>query len=299
MGVRLKEIGADFSLFLVAIAWGTTFVIVQRATDENPVYTFLFWRFLLATILMALFSIKHFKKIDKVTVFGGVVLGVFLFLGYAFQTFGLRYTYSSTVGFITGLNVVIVPLIMYFCFKKKISVFAIFGILTAVVGLYFLALKDSISLGKGEFYTLICAAMFAAQIVYTSYFAQRTNVFLLVTIQLGVVSLLCLFGMFALNNPIMPPKLDQLFINAIILTAVFATVFAFFVQTYMQQFTTAVKTAIIFTAEPVIAGVFGYFYANEMLTKLQIFGAVLIICGMLIAEIGSYIGEKRKLKKAN
>lgn len=297
MNAKFKEFGADLLLFLVAFAWGSTFLIVQDAVDSTPVYTFLFYRFLVATVLMALFSIRHFKNIDKHSIFAGCILGVFLFLGYAFQTFALNFTYSSTVGFITGLNVVIVPFLMYILFKSKISIFSIFGVLLAALGLYFLAVNNNINLGKGEFYTLICAIMFALQIVFTGYFVKKCDIYVLVVFQFLVVTILCFFGMIALGNELIPQKVDSTFITAIIITAVFATVFAFFVQTSMQRFTSAVKTAIIFSTEPVIAGIIGYCFANEIFTPLQVFGAVLIVGGMLTAEVGSYFYNQRKLKK--
>ena len=92
-----------------------------------------------------------------------------------------------------------------------------------------------------------------------------------------------------MGNSLIPPQMNETFINAIVITVIFATIFAFWVQTAMQRFTTATKTAIIFTMEPVSAGIFGYFFAGELLSIVQLFGAGLILSGMLLAEVGSYI----------
>ena len=92
----------------------------------------------------------------------------------------------------------------------------------------------------------------------------------------------------------MPIGFDSQFVNAIVVTVVFATIFAFFVQTYMQRFTTPTKTAVIFTLEPLSAGVAGYFWANELLTLTQLVGAVFIIFGVLISEVGSISFGARK-----
>ncbi|MDR2080285.1 MAG: DMT family transporter [Campylobacteraceae bacterium] len=292
MTSRLKKFGADLSLLTVAIVWGSTFLIVQDATKQTPVYTFLFWRFLLAAVLMILFGLKHLNTIDKKTVFAGFVLGAFLFLGYAFQTFALVYTYSSTVGFITGLNVVIIPFILLIIFKKSVSLYSCTGALIAAVGLYFLSANAQISVGKGEFYAFICAVMFSLQVVFTGFYTRKYDTYPLVFIQFIAVSIFCFFGIFALDNPLLPPKFDYLFIKAIIITSVFATVFAFFVQTAMQKFTSSAKTAILFTFEPIAAGVVGYFFANEIFTNIQLIGAFLIITGMLTAEIGDYVVKK-------
>jgi len=294
---KLREIGADFSLLLVAIAWGLTFIPVQQAVEETPVYVFLFWRFLCATALMALMAYRHFRKIDKASIVGGVVLGTFLFLGFAFQTFALTHTYSSTVAFITGLNVVMVPFFVYVFFKKRTTVYSTLGAMVAVVGLYLLSVQGGIGIGLGEVYALVCAAMFALQISFTAHYVKQCNIYVLVCVQFAVVSLFSLLGAVVMDGQVMPSAFEGIFLEAIIITAVFATVFAFFVQTAMQRFTTPAKTAIIFTMEPVSAGFAGYLWANEVLSSLQLLGAGLILAGVLLAELGTYFRTKRETQK--
>ncbi len=286
---KFKEIGADFLLLLVAVAWGSTFFIVQDAVGQTPVYTFLFWRFFLAALLMTLISYKHLKFLDKEVLKAGGVLGLFMFLGYAFQTFALTYTYSSTVGFITGLSVIVVPFASYLIFRHKASIYSVLGAIIAAIGLYYLTLNSEIGFSLGEFYAFICAMMFALHIVFTDHLSKRHNIFLLVCIQFFTVAFCSALGGWAMEGTIMPAKVDELLINAIVITVLFATIFAFWVQTAMQRCTTAAKTAIIFTMEPVSAGIFGYFFADELLSIVQLFGAGLILSGMLLAEVGSYI----------
>jgi len=286
---KMREIGADFLLLLVAIAWGSTFFIVQDAVEQTPVYTFLFWRFFIAALLMSLIAYKQWKHLNQGVLLAGGALGLFMFLGYAFQTFGLKYTYSSTVGFITGLNVIVVPFASYLIFKHKASIYSILGAITASIGLYYLTLNSEIGFSLGEFYAFVCAIMFALHIVFTDHLSKKHNIHLLVSIQFFTVALCSAIGGWVMEGSIMPPKIDELLINAIVITVIFATIFAFWVQTAMQRFTTAAKTAIIFTIEPVSAGVFGYFFAGEVLSWSQLAGAILILSGMLLAEVGSYI----------
>ena len=295
---KVRELGADFLLLMVAVAWGSTFFIVQAAVNETPVYTFLFWRFMLAAVLMAVISWKQWRFINKEVLKAGTLLGIFMFLGYAFQTFALTYTYSSTVGFITGLSVIVVPFVSYLIFKHKASIFSSLGAIVAAVGLYFLTLNSAIGFSLGEFYAFICAMMFALHIVFTGHLSRQHNVYLLVTFQFFTVGLCSLVGGFVMEGSIIPPRTDMLFINAIAITVIFATIFAFWVQTAMQRFTTAAKTAIIFTMEPVSAGIFGYFFANELLSFSQMCGAVMILGGMMIAELGSYFMEQYRRKKS-
>jgi len=282
---KIYEYRADLLLLTVAIAWGVTFLMVQEAIDSTPVYSFLFFRFALASVLMFLIAYRYLNEISKKTVLYGVVLGTFLFSAFATQTFGLAYTKSSVVAFITGLNVVCVPFLAYFIFKDKVRKNVFIASLVAVVGLYLLTMSGVLSLGKGELLTLVCAFLFALQIIFTGKFSKEVNVYLLVFFQLLTVAILSLLFSLVFDTHTFNIDYNYAFYKAVIVTAVFATVYAFLIQTYMQQFTTATKTAVIFTMEPVSAAVFAYLTVNEILTTAQITGAILIICATLIAEI--------------
>lgn len=291
----MREYGADVLLLLVAISWGGTFFIVQDAIEQTPVYVFLFWRFFFASVLMTVIAYKHFAFINKASLKAGSVLGIFMFLGFAFQTFGLTYTYSSTVAFITGLNVIIVPFAVFVIFGKKASIYSLFGALFALVGLYFLTKNEALGgFGYGEIYSFICAIMFALQITFTDAYSKKHDAFVLVATEFWVVAILCGFGALLKDGAIMPQGFDGVFLQALIITVIFATIFAFLVQTLAQKFTTPAKTAIIFTMEPVSAGVFGVYFAGENLLGLQIAGAFLIIFGVLSAELGTYLRDQRQ-----
>ena len=276
----------------MAIAWGVTFLMVQDAINSTPVYAFLFFRFGIASILMFFIAYKYLNQINKRTIFYGVILGTFLFSAFATQTFGLLYTKSSIVAYITGLNVIFVPFLAYLVFKDHISKKVFIAAIVAVIGLYSLTMSGTLTVGIGEFLTLICAFLFALQIIYTGKFSKEVNVFLLVLFQLITVTILSLIFSLSLDDVTFNLSYDYAFFKAVLITAIFATVYAFLIQTYMQQFTTASKTAIIFAMEPVSAAIFAYFMISETLTSIQLSGAVLIVLATIIAEVKF----KRKLK---
>ena len=292
MRSKLYELRADLLLLSVAIAWGVTFLMVQDAINSTPVYAFLFFRFGIASILMFFIAYKYLNQINKRTIFYGVILGTFLFSAFATQTFGLLYTKSSIVAFITGLNVIFVPFLAYLVFKDHISKKVFIAAIVAVIGLYSLTMSGTLTVGIGEFLTLICAFLFALQIIYTGKFSKEVNVFLLVLFQLITVTILSLIFSLSLDDVTFNLSYDYAFFKAVLITAIFATVYAFLIQTYMQQFTTASKTAIIFAMEPVSAAIFAYFMISETLTSIQLSGAVLIVLATIIAEVKF----KRKLK---
>lgn len=267
-----KAFASDFLLILVAISWGATFVPVQNAMSVIDVYSFLFWRFLIASVLMWLISLKFGLKFDKKSVIYGAVLGIFLFCGFAFQTFALKFSLSSQVAFITGLNVVIVPFLAVFLFKDKLSLYAFFGAFLALLGLYFISGASDFGVGLGEILTTICAFAYAFQIAFTGKFVKNSNIYALVVSQFVAVTILSLLLAIFANaerfenaTAIVGGLLFTThfyFVLAVLVTAVFSTVFAFFVQTWAQRYTSAAKTALIFTLEPISAGVIGYFFGE-------------------------------------
>jgi len=279
---------ADFLLLTVAVFWGVTFKLVQNAIADMPVFMFLFLRFFGAFLLM---FILFFKKIsfDKNSLKAAFILGVLNFLVFSFQTFGLLYSPSSIVAFITGLYVILTPIVAFFIFKKRISAYAMIGVIIAFLGIYLLTGADIKGFGKGEVYTFIATVFVALHINYTDIYSKKHNLYTLVTFQFLTVGILSLFFIpFEKGGDI---HFSADVITALIVTVVFATVFAYFVQTYAQKFTTPTKTAIIFAMEPVSAAVFGYFY-GEHLSALQIVGAALVILAMLVAETGDLLMRK-------
>lgn len=220
----------------------------------------------------------YFQK----NVLKGMAVGVFLASGYIWQTIGLQYTSVSNTGFITGLSVVIVPALVTLTTKKIPRPSLMLGILSALAGLALLSLGDHFQFNKGDIMVLICAVSFALHIYLVGRFAPDTNATVLASFQILTVSILS--GIFSVILPQPPLHFTANVWIGLLVTAIPATSLAFFVQSKMQQFTTSTHTAIIFSMEPVFAGLSAYFLADEVLTLKGLFGAGLVLAGMLIAE---------------
>jgi drug/metabolite transporter (DMT)-like permease len=290
-----KPFLADLSLLLVTVIWGTTFVLVQNAIGFLEPFSFNGIRFLTAAILLILclviFEKRQLKQRNLKLILSGVFIGFWLFLGYATQTIGLLYTTSSKAGFITGLSVVFVPLFSLFLLKQFPSKNAVFGVLVATVGLFLLTTTDITALNSGDGFVFVCAISFALQIIFTGKFSNKYPTLLLTTIQISTVAVLSIISSFifedwrkSLNVEVLLSK-DVLI--ALIITSVFATAVAFFVQTNFQKYTTATRVALIFSMEPVFAAITGYFWANERLSYSALIGCFLILAGMVFAELPS------------
>ena len=304
----------DLGLLFVAIVWGCTFVPVQRALHSGDVFSFLFWRFLAASIFTYLACLRFGVKFDRGTIGRGVFCGLMLFCDFSCQTIALDYALSSTVAFILGLNVVIVPFLMLAFFGKKVGASAFGGAVVALLGLYFLSgASGAVGFGIGERLTLISAFAYALHIVFTGVCARKSNLYGFVIVQFICVCVCALIAAVftphaqfegeikVLGNLIFSPSFD--FVFALVLTSIFATVAAFVIQTMAQnRGVSEIKTVLIFALEPVSAGVMGYAF-GEKLSALQILGAALILAGILLSELGGLLGAKfakdRACKKAD
>lgn len=293
----------DLGLLFVAIVWGCTFVPVQRALHSGDVFSFLFWRFLAASIFTYLACLRFGVKFDRGTIGRGVFCGLMLFCDFSCQTIALDYALSSTVAFILGLNVVIVPFLMLAFFGKKVGASAFGGAVVALLGLYFLSgASGAVGFGIGERLTLVSAFAYALHIVFTGVCARKSNLYGFVIVQFICVCVCALIAaVFAphaefegeikvLGNLIFSPNFD--FVFALVLTSIFATVAAFVIQTMAQnRGVSEIKTVLIFALEPVSAGIMGYAF-GEKLSALQILGATLILAGILLSELGGLLGAK-------
>jgi len=293
----------DLGLLFVAIVWGCTFVPVQRALHSGDVFSFLFWRFLAASIFTYLACLRFGVKFDRGTIGRGVFCGLMLFCDFSCQTIALDYALSSTVAFILGLNVVIVPFLMLAFFGKKVGASAFGGAVVALLGLYFLSgASGAVGFGIGERLTLISAFAYALHIVFTGVCARKSNLYGFVIVQFICVCVCALIAAVftphaqfegeirVVGNLTFSPSFD--FVFALVLTSIFATVAAFVIQTMAQnRGVSEVKTVLIFALEPVSAGVMGYAF-GEKLSALQILGAALILAGILLSELGGLLGAK-------
>jgi drug/metabolite transporter (DMT)-like permease len=158
---KISPLTADLSLLIVALAWGSTFIVVKTAVQDLPPFPFLAVRFSLAFLSLVPFLWLKRRHINASAAGKGALAGIFLFLGYAFQTIGLQYTTASNAGFITGLSVVIVPLLIAICRKKLPRASITVGALCAVIGLALMSIQDGFTVNPGDPAVLICAFSYA------------------------------------------------------------------------------------------------------------------------------------------
>lgn len=271
---------AALALLFVTAIWGWTFVLVKEAVAEVGPFWFLAVRFSIASLL-ALPFLRGSKKVWK----PAALLGILLFSGYFFQTWGLRYTTAQKSGLITGLSVVLVPLFARF-FGEKIPRRAGLGVVLAGAGVVLLALGGDGALGPtgfGDGLTVICSFSFALYIVLLSRYAEAQRLGPLLFGQLSVVAGLSALGAWFFGEVVWPfsPKTWL----ALLVTGTLASTLAYYVLAWAEARATATQTAVILAMEPAFAGFFGWALGGEALAFPQLFGAALVLAGVLLASV--------------
>jgi drug/metabolite transporter (DMT)-like permease len=269
---------APWALLTVSAAWGLSFIVMKDAIQRQSVNNFLFTRFALAVIVMILIRPQTIKLFNKDLLQRGGLAGIFLGLGYIAQTLGLERTGAAITGFITGLYVVLTPLIASIVLKEKITKFTWFCIAVATFGLGLLSIRG-FSVGIGEMFVLASAVLFAAHIIALSKWSSGRDVYAMTVIQLTMCAILAGLAS-AVEGYSLPP--DRGVWSVVIFTAVFATAVAFIVQTWSQAHMSATKVAVILTMEVVFAALFAILLGGERLTLQTAIGGILVVVAMYL-----------------
>jgi drug/metabolite transporter (DMT)-like permease len=269
---------APWALLTVSAAWGLSFVVMKDAIQRQSVNNFLFTRFTLAVIVMILIRPQTIKLFNKDLLQRGGLAGIFLGLGYIAQTLGLERTGAAITGFITGLYVVLTPLIASIVLKEKITKFTWLCIAVATFGLGLLSIRG-FSVGIGEMLVLASAVLFAAHIIALSKWSSGRDVYAMTVIQLTMCAILAGLAS-AVEGYSLPP--DSGVWSVVIFTAVFATAVAFIVQTWSQAHMSATKVAVILTMEVVFAALFAILLGGERLTIQTAIGGILVVVAMYL-----------------
>ncbi|MEH5011314.1 DMT family transporter [Phytobacter diazotrophicus] len=270
-------------LILITMFWGGTFLAVQYAVTMSGPFFFVGLRFATAALAVALLSFNVLKGITWLEVKAGVAIGVAIALGYSLQTWGLQSIPSSKSAFITAMYVPLVPLLQWLCLGRIPGLMSCIGILLAFIGLILLAGPDGnmLALGKGEIITLVGAVAIAAEIILISAWAGKVDVRRVTVVQLLTASLVAFAAMAPAREslPDISPALLGLAAGLGIFSAIIQVT-----MNWAQRSVSPTRATVIYTGEPVWAGIFGRM-AGERLPLLAILGGVFIVVGVLVSEL--------------
>ncbi len=276
-----KRFSAEAALVAAALLYGVTFPLVHDALGDITPFAYLLGRFGIATLVLLPFALPALRtpgRERRTLVRAGLTAGVILFGGYATQTVGLQYTSPSTSAFITGLYVVITPVIESAISRRVPRPPVLAGIVIATAGLYLLTGAD-VHLGRGELFTLACAVLFAFHIVYIGAYANRLAPTQFTALQIGAVALLSVAP--AAEQGV--GTLSTLAVVAVVFTGLACSALALPLQLWGQRRIPATRAALILLAEPVFAGIAGY-VDGERLGPGRLAGGAAILLGIVVSE---------------
>lgn len=276
-------------LFLTAIIWGFAFVAQRVGADYVGAFTFNGVRFLLGAIslipVILIFEKEKFnKKKFKNTIITGILAGVILFIASSLQQFGIVFTGSAgKAGFLTGLYIVLVPLIR-FVMGKKTSILTFFGAVFAVVGLFFLCMTgDKITFGIGDIVLIVGAVFWAAHILVIDKFVNLVSALKFSMVQFLTCGILgIIFALFSETIEVSAIKQAGI---PILYGGLMSVGVAYTCQILGQKKADPTFASIIFSTESVFSAIGGALILREMMSGRGYLGCVLIFIGIIFSQI--------------
>jgi drug/metabolite transporter (DMT)-like permease len=289
-----RPVPALLALVLVTAVWGVTFVQVKDAVALYPLFAFLAVRFWIATLTLAVPGLPRVRSLGRPGFVGGAFLGLLLAAWYTLQTAGLERTTVSSTGFITGMYVVLTPLIALVLVRSRIGLSVWGGVALSTIGL---AMLSGIHAGSvtGDLLVLAAAAVYSLQIVLMERYAPRYDAVAFTFVEMLAAGVALGIVAAALGDLHLPHGWTVW--GALLVTGVFASALAFLVQTWAQRRTSATRTALAFTMEPVWTAFFGYTLAGDRLGLLGWGGCAVIMSGIVLAEPAAAGALRRNLRR--
>ena len=300
----MKKYTGEIALLFNTLIWGGTFALIKNAFNDISPLLFLGLRFSIAALIFLPFVYASLKRTNRQTLIAGSILGFFYFTGFAAQSLGLNLTTATKSGFITGTFVVFIPILQLIIERRKPKWFNILSVFLVLMGLILLSSKvenafDFIKqLGSdfnlGDLLTLLCALLFAFQVVYVDVFTKKYDYLPMVFVQLlitGVGGFILSFVFSISSLETVKFTFNATVVTAILYTAIFASIIATVIQLKFQKFVSPTKAGIIFSIEPIFAAVFAYFLLSEKISNFGLVGCVLIFIGLIVSELFSVKDE--------
>lgn len=286
---RNERIKADLILLLVAVVWGSSFAAQRVAAANMSPFTFNGLRYILGAL--ALLPIAWRSKLqlsprqDRKSWAGTLLVGLVLFGGAAFQQLGLQFTTAGNAGFITGLYVVLVPLVLAVGLRRRPPAVILAASLLAAVGLLLLSTGGQVRLSPGDGLELLGAGMWTGHVFLIAWLVKRVDV-LQVSIFQSLVT-----GLINLALELLTARTPFAGIATawwtVVYTGLFSVALGYTLQAYGQKYAPPTDAAILLSGEAVFAALFGWLTLGEALAPSQLLGCGLMLLGMILAQFGS------------
>lgn len=297
----MTKIKGEICLLLAAVIWGSAFIFQKMGMDFIGPLTFGFFRFTIGAfaLLPVIYIVdagKRKKGIysngfkDKILIKGGVLCGIASFAAGSLQQIGIVYTTAGKAGFITAMDIVIVPILLIFL-KRRVSPATWIGVAAAGIGLYLLCITDGFSIGIGDSLVIACAFAYSVQILLIDYFADKTDPIRLSFLQFLLSGILSGIFMIPFESIDISNILDCAV--PILYTAVLEVSVAFTLQIAGQKYVQPAVAAVIMSLESVFAAISGALFLGETMSVRELTGCIIMFAAFIIAQAGEFKGIKK------
>lgn len=293
----MQRFKGELCLLLAAVIWGSAFIFQKMGMDHIGPFTFGIFRFILGSlallpVILVLGGINNCKPPaerkeitpwgDRTLLVGSLLCGFANFVAGSLQQIGIVYTTAGKAGFITSMDIVIVPIFMLFL-RQKVSRFTWLGIATAIIGLWLLCITEGFTVSKGDTYVMCCAVAYSFQILLIDHYAERVDVLKLSFMQFFFA------GVLSIPAAVLTETIEiQAIIDCagpILYVAFLEVSVAFTLQVVGQKFTSPAIAAIIMSLEAVFAALCGALFLNETMTGRELTGCIIMFAAFIISQI--------------
>lgn len=283
---------AEIVFVLVVSIWGITFVFSKNALQVIGPFAYNTLRMSLGALTLAVLVNRNWRKVDMSYFWPSILTGLILFVSYASQAYGQQFTTASKAGFLTGTNVVYVPILSAILLRRVPSYTAVTGVVLAFIGLFLLSVEvGSLSFAPGDIWVALSGMGWALYIIILARYSPRLEVMAYASLHVLVAALLS--GMFwLLIEPLTVPVSSAALWIGVVSTGFLIIGLGTGVQTWVTRLASPTRVGLIAAMEPVFAAVAGW-WIGEAITVQVIAGGALILAGMLVAEAGHLLRQRR------
>ncbi len=290
------KFGAKAALFIAAIIWGISFLIVKTSVDVMGPHTLLAFRFTIGCLLLCLIFFKRLKTLNKQYIMMGGFLGSCLFFAYSLQTIGITDTTPGKNAFLTANYCVLVPFIVWIVEKKKPNTYNILAAFIAIIGIGLVSLNEGLSIGMGDSLTLASGIFYAMHMVAVAKFSQDKDPILLTILQFAFAAIYSFIVTILFEE--LPSVWSHQTIAGIFYLSVFATAIALLLQNIGQKYTNPTSASLILSLESVFSILFSVIFYHEEVTLKLFIGFLLIFTAVFISETKlSFLKSKKENKE--
>ncbi len=283
MAKKFARLGR-LALLASTIVWGTSFVILKSTLDSISPMWVLAFRFTVAALVLAVFSVREFSHMDMRLVKGSVYMGLCLAAAYIVQTYGLVYTTPGKNSFLTSTYCVLVPFMAWAIYKRRPDKLDVIAAFICLIGIGFVSLGEAITdINKGDVLTLCCGVFYGLQIIIMERYAGEGSAMSISAVQLAVTAAVCWVG--ALLFEPAPSAITGPDWASILYMGLMCTALCFFLEAWGMQYTPSSTAAMILSLEAVFGTLFSVIFYNEKLTVKLSLGFTLIFISVIISEV--------------